>query len=199
MMVYKGNNPYTRAKDGNGFQGVRIKVIVDVKIPLNDSAGGLACLVWQGRCAGEDRSARGAGSREQNGMNEGDTSERPDIECVRRAASEAVQQGTYRGGYRVEVIRYQGAIREVIDSGYTWTVAWIAFRSATGSGISFSSFRRHCRTLGIGRSSDELSRRGPKSEPPPPKVKLRLPNGLPVFEHSPVPNRRAIYGDDDWS
>ena len=130
-------------------------------------------------------------------MSKGDCSEGPDVEGIRRAAREVVQQGAYGGGYRVEVTRCQAAIREVIDSGYTWTVTWMAFRRATGSLISFSSFRRHCRALGIDRCADKPSRRRSRADPPRPSVKVRLSNGLPVFNHSPVPKLSEIYGDDE--
>ena len=121
---------------------------------------------------------------------------RPAADALLRVATEEVRNVAYGGKYRAEITQYKDAITGLIDHGYSWEVAWLAFRRSAGSVMSFPSFRRHCRALGIkrqrGRSPGGAARQGPSAQ-----VAVRLSNGLPVFKHSPVPELGEIYGDDD--
>ena len=119
---------------------------------------------------------------------------RPDGDELLRAATEEASKVAYGGKYRAAVTQYKDSIEDLLCNGYTWEVAWLAVRRAAGSTMSYPSFRRHCRALGIERGQVKTQRRAAR---PAPTVKTRLANGLPVFHHSPVPDRRAIYGDDD--
>ena len=122
---------------------------------------------------------------------------RPGVDDLLRVATEEVRKVAYGGKYRAAVTQYKDGIEDLLRSGYTWEVAWLAVRRAAGSEMSYPSFRRHCRALGIERWRADPQRRTSREDPPPPTVKARLPNGLPVFHHSPVPDRRELYGDDD--
>ena len=114
------------------------------------------------------------------------------------------KKGLYCGQYRAELQRYRASIQRVLECGYTLKLAWESFVEVTGSSISYQSFRRHCRALGIERrrAKRQGADRGrgagaPERSALPPKAETaRFGSELPVFQHSPVPELDQVYGDD---
>ena len=95
-------------------------------------------------------------------------------EELKAQVAEQAAHGWITGRNRAFVHEWKELIADQLARGYTWKVIWSALKEMECTVMSYNSFRRHCRAIGLERPDGQGKRVKPGKKGRPPLREPRL-------------------------